>query len=61
MRYKAQFFDTGLSHEHSVEWIAVNIRQLTAPDGMPYGDWQGIESAFEDRDLEIVEFDFNSS
>ena len=61
MSDQAQFFDTGLGYEHPVEWIAVNVRQSTDSDGMLNGDRQGLDSAFDDRVLEIVEFDFNSS
>jgi hypothetical protein len=38
MSDKAQFFDPILSYEHSVEWIAVDVRKSTNSDGMLRGD-----------------------
>jgi hypothetical protein len=39
MSDKAQFFDSVLSYELSVEWIAVDVRKSTNSDGMLHGDW----------------------
>jgi hypothetical protein len=39
MSDKAQFFDPILSYEHSVEWIAVDVRKSTNSDSMLHGDW----------------------
>ena len=38
MSDKAQFFDTGLSYEHSIEWIAVDVLQSTDSDGVWHSD-----------------------
>jgi hypothetical protein len=56
-----QLFYTGLSDEHPVERITVHSRETTDRDGVPQNDRHGLETAFDNGILEIIQFDFNST
>jgi len=61
MRYDAQFLHSGLDDKHPVEWVAMDVGQPTNADSVSETDHQGLKSASEDRLLEVVELDLNSS
>jgi len=61
MRYDTQFLHSGLGDKHPVERVTMDVGQPTNADSVPETDHQRLKSASEDRLLEVLKLDLNSS